>query len=65
MQASFILTLDTGSDTDLIGVAADVADALEGVEGLHVILCKPFPHPTLYPPTPPGAPEVPNPLAGS
>jgi hypothetical protein len=64
MVSSFILTLDTGDDTDLIGIADDVKALVDGEEGLQVIECKPYPHPSLYPPTPPGAPEGPSPAGG-
>jgi hypothetical protein len=65
MIASYILTLDTGDDTDLFGIAKDVREMIDGNEGLLVVDCKPFPHPTLNPTPPPGAPPGPNLLAGS
>ena len=67
MNASFILTLDTGSDTDLIGIAQDIQDLVDGEEGLHVIDCKPYQHPTLGigGPAIPGALPPPNPLGGT
>ena len=55
--------IDSGDDTDLIGIADDVKDMVNGNEGLIVIYCKPFQHPTLMPVTPLGAPAGPN-LAG-
>lgn len=64
MQAAFILTLDTGSDTDLIGIAQDVKQMVDGNEGLTVIDCKPYIHPTLNLQTPLGAPAGPNPAGG-
>lgn len=60
MQSSFILTLDHGDDTDLLGIAEDIKHVVDGNNGLIVVECKPFPHPTLYPPTPSGAPTGPN-----
>lgn len=65
MQAAFILTLDTGDDTDLIGIAADVSDIVDGQQGLIVVSCKPWPHPVLMPEPALGAPTPPSPLAGS
>lgn len=64
MTSSFILTLDTGDDTDLLGIADDIKTLVDGQQGFRVTECKPFPHPTLYPPTPLGAPVGPNPAGG-
>lgn len=66
MTSAFILTLDVGDDTDLFGIADEVKQLVDGQGGLIVVECKPFPHPTLYPPPPLGAPGGPQtPLAGS
>lgn len=58
MTAAFIIELDTGSDTDLIGIAEDLAQVVDGQEGFVVISCKPWAHPTLAtgqtPPVVPG-----------
>lgn len=65
MQAAFILTLDTGDDTDLFGIADEVKEMIDGNAGLIVVECKPYPHPTLTPTAPPGAPAGPNLSGGS
>lgn len=41
MIAAFIVQLDTGSDTDLLGIADDIRDACEK-EGFLVKECKPW-----------------------
>lgn len=64
MTAAFILTLDTGDDTDLYGVAESVKEMVDGNEGLLVVDCKPYAHPTLTPAPPIGAPVGPNPVGG-
>ena len=65
MQAAFILTLDTGEDTDLVSIAEDVAEIVDGQQGLIVVSCKPWPHPVLLPQQALGTPTSPTPLAGS
>lgn len=69
MTSAFILTLDVGDDTDLLGIADDVIQLVDGEEGLKVISCVPYQHPTLGIGGPaavvPGLPPPPNPLGGS
>lgn len=44
MTKAFILTLDTGSDTDFITLSSEISDALVK-EGMHVIEVKPWSSP--------------------
>ena len=58
MTSAFILKLDVGDDTDLVGIAADLADIITADGRYLVIESTPWAHPTLAPSglTPPGAP---------
>lgn len=46
MTSAFILNIDVGSDTDLLSIAAEITDACEH-EGMSVVSCKPWAHPSL------------------
>lgn len=41
MTATFLVQLDTGSDTDFLGLADEIKDALEQ-NGATVLSCKPW-----------------------
>lgn len=41
MTAAFIVQLDTGSDTDFLGIADDIKEAVE-TKGFTVLECKPW-----------------------
>lgn len=44
MKRAFILTLDTAGDTDLIGIADEISQAVSE-KGLQVLDCKPWASP--------------------
>lgn len=66
MTRTFLVALDTGTDTDLIGIAQDIFDELDGA--FQVSSVKPWSGketgalPTLIPPSPQQGPGMP-PLA--
>lgn len=57
MQAAFVLTIETGDDTDLIGIAEEISHYID--DRFQVISCAPWARPSLENsvlPTPPVVP---------
>lgn len=50
MRATFLLTLETGDDTDLPGIAEEVQHYVE--DRFDVLSCHPWAHPTQLSPEP-------------
>jgi hypothetical protein len=57
MTSAFILTIDHGSDTDLLSIATELADAVEHA-GFDVISAKPWFAPSTLEATPSTPPDV-------
>lgn len=59
MTSTFLVQLDHGSDTDLIGIATDIEETLnQHGNGLIVLSVKPWTHPSLLSGTQPQTPPV-------
>ena len=64
MQAAFVLTLDTGDDTDLVGIAEEISHYID--DRFQVISCHPWARQTLEtgslltPPAVPGQQQKPK-----
>lgn len=51
MKSTFLVTIDHGTDTDLLGIASDLTEALEGQFNLTEDV-RPWSHPSLQPASP-------------
>jgi hypothetical protein len=56
MTSTFLLSIDHGSDTDLLSIAAELSDAAEHA-GFDVLSCKPWFAPSTLEATPPTPPD--------